>query len=38
MAALVSDHRNLEETAKVAAISVATLKTMLLPEFKAASL
>ena len=39
IAALVSNHRNLEETAKVAGISVATLKRwMRLPEFKAAYL
>ena len=39
IAALVSNHRNLEETAKVAGISVATLKRWLrLPEFKAAYL
>ena len=39
IAALVSNHRNLEETAKVAGISVATLKRwMRLPEFKAAHL
>jgi hypothetical protein len=37
IAALLSNHRNLEETAKAIGISVATLKRwMLLPEFKAA--
>jgi len=39
ISALISNPRNLEETAKVAGISVATLKRwMRLPEFKAAHL